>query len=332
MFRIKEVKTMDDEQYRKQYQEQLQRAAAQQTSYRDLLTSSKSAPMVLGIEAVAPGEQNELAELTQLIRDKNQDVELRIKALDAISHEAGEHDELFDLALELLQDTDEPDQLRRSALTFLQQISFGSASFAAKRPGYLAALRSVVDDPDRTLRQQAMGILAREKDEYVQRRLLEGLEDRSKALIPPAKAIQLLSYDIHAEHYPILRQIVQQPPNRAAKKEAVSLLAADTASKDLLIDILKDKGESSEIRTISAIALQSLAPTEFEGLAEAIALDNSEDNALRAACINALAHFANPAVLSEESPLSERIEQLSKQTNSRYLKQAMRSYMAQRKG
>jgi hypothetical protein len=323
---------MDVEQYRKQYQEQLQRAAEQQTSYRDLLGSSKSAPMVLGLEASEAGELDEVAELSKLIRDKDEDVELRIRALDAISREAGEHEELFDVALELVQDNNQPIELRRSALSFLQQISFGSTSFAAKRPNYLAVLRSIVDDQDAKLRRQAMGILAREKDEYVQRRLIEGLEHRSKALIPPAKAIQLLGYDIHAEHYPILRQIVQRPPNRSAKKEAVRLLAADASSKDLLIEILRDKGESSEVRQISAIALQSLAPTEFEDIAKQIVLDNNEDNALRATCINALAHFANPATLSEDSTLDERVEQLSKETSSRQLKQASRSYIAQRKG
>jgi hypothetical protein len=322
---------MDVSKYRKQYQEQLERAAEQQTSYRDLLSSSKSAPRVLGLEEPEAGELDEVAELIKLIRNKGEDLEQRIRVLDAISREIGEHDELFDVVLELLQDHNEPAALRRAALTFMQQISFRTTVFAAKRPEYLAALRSVIDDNDATLRQQAMGILAREKDEYVQRRLIEGLEDRSKALLPPAKAIQLLGYDIHAEHYPILRQIVKRPPNRAAKKEAVRLLAADTASKDLLIEILRDKGESSDVRNISAIAVQSLAPTEFEEIAKQIVLDDNEDNALRATCINALAHFANPATLSEDSTLNERIEQLSKESSSRHLKQATRSYIAKRK-
>jgi len=322
---------MDVEQYRKQYEEQLRRAAEQQTSYRDLLDKSKSTPMVLGLEESEGGEQDEMAELIKLIRNKDEDVELRIRTLDAISREAGEHGELFDVALELLQDTNEPAALRRSALSFVQQISFGSTRFAAKRPNYLAVLRSVVDDKDTTLRRRAMGILAREKDEYVQRRLIEGLEHRSKALIPPAKAIQLLGYDIHAEHYPILRQIVERPPSRAAKKEAIRLLAADASSKDLLLEILRDKGESSDVRNISAIAVQSLAPTEFEEIAKQIVMDDSEDNAMRATCINALAHFANPAVLSEDSKLDEHIEQLSATSSSRQLKQATRSYIAKRK-
>ena len=80
---------MDVEQYRKQYQEQLERAAQQQTSYRDLLGSSKSAPMVLGLEGSEAGEQDEVAELIKLIRNKDEDVALRIRALDAISREAG---------------------------------------------------------------------------------------------------------------------------------------------------------------------------------------------------------------------------------------------------
>src|SRR5437667_255576 len=97
---------------------------------------------------------------------------------------------------------------------------------------------------DRLLTSAAATSSAGDEDEYVQRRLIEGLERRSKALVPAAKAVQLLGYDVHAEYFPLLRQIVRQPPTRAAKREAVRLLGADPASKQLLLDLFKDKRES----------------------------------------------------------------------------------------
>ena len=59
------------------------------------------------------------------------------------------------------------------------------------------------DDPDPELRQRVLGILMREKDGYAQKKLLEGLKNPAKALLPPEKALQLLSYDVHAEAYSV---------------------------------------------------------------------------------------------------------------------------------
>jgi hypothetical protein len=67
-----------------------------------------------------------------------------------------------------------------------------------------------------------LGILAREKDGFAQQRLLEGLEDPEKALVPPEKAPQLLSYDVHAAAYPMARQIVSRPPSVARAQALVA--------------------------------------------------------------------------------------------------------------
>ncbi|MCP3418595.1 hypothetical protein NLM16_31245 [Bradyrhizobium brasilense] len=52
----------------------------------------------------------------------------------------------------------------------------------------------------------------REKNGYAQKTLLEGLKN-PKALLPPEKALQLLSYDVHAEAYSAERDILKKPPN-----------------------------------------------------------------------------------------------------------------------
>jgi hypothetical protein len=323
---------MDVSEYRKQYQEQLQRAAEQKTSYRDLLNRSKAAPEgALAAESFGESlDQDEVAALIAVARNSDENLQLRIEALDAISNEIDEHAELIDVLLELLQNQSEPTTLRRSALLILQQISFRATAFAPKRPEFLAALRATVEDPDTNVRQLAIGILAREKDEYVQRRLIEGLEHPSRALIRPAKAIQLLSYDVHAEYYPLLQKIVQRPPNRAAKKEAIRLLASDPSSKDLLAGILADKTEHRDVRSVSAVALQSLAPTEFEEQAKQIVLDDDDDDQLRATCMNALTLFANPTVLSEDSTFNKGVDRMEETSTSKQLKQATASYITKR--
>src|SRR4030095_4766047 len=105
--------------------------------------------------------------------------------------------------LDVLRNKAEPTPVRLAALQTLQTASFSSAAFPSFRGDYLAALRKETQDPDPELRQRVLGILAREKDGFTQKKLLEGLQDPEKALVPPEKALQLLSYDVHAETYQI---------------------------------------------------------------------------------------------------------------------------------
>ena len=205
---------MDASEYRKQVTEELERAAAQQAGNRDFLDKSKSVSerrTALRPPAASMGE-DDITAWVEIILDKGEEPELRASALEAMSNDIGNSHELIDWVLALLSDVSEPREVRWSALRVLQVLSFSSLIFVSKRPEYLATLRSIIDDKDTKLRQQAIEILAKEKDEYVQRRLIDGLEHRTKALIGPAKAIQLLGYDIHAEHYPMLRQMISHPP------------------------------------------------------------------------------------------------------------------------
>jgi hypothetical protein len=310
---------MDTPEYRRQYAEQIERAAEEQREgYR--VFSDRSRPAEerrIALQSAALTDQNEVTEAIDIIRDREEDAELRASALHAIAIEVGRRDDRIDTAIDVLRDSAEPAVLRVAALRVLLQSSFSGPAFNPKRPEFLAALRTVIDDQDASLRQQALEILAQEKDEYAQRRLLEGLKDPSQALVPPGKAVQLLGYDIHAEHYPILRDMVQNPPSPEAKQEAVRLLASDPTSKELLVDLLKDKGERREVRNASAAALQSLVPpAEFEEQAKQIVLDDDEYDDLRATVINALTLFADREALSQDAELTTRVEQLREQTPS----------------
>jgi hypothetical protein len=251
-------------------------------------------------------------------------------ALQAMSLEVDDHPELIDTLLAYLGDAGNPADRRLAVLNLLQEISFRMVGFPAKRPEYLAALRSIIEDPDSQLRRVAIGILAREKDDYVQRRLVDGLEGKSKPLVPAAKAIQFLAYDVHSEYFPIAKRIVAKPPNRGAKIEAVRLLAADPSAKDLLVRILGDRTEKPEVKMAAAVALQSLDREEFERQARRIVLDDEQDDQLRALSLNALTYFGNPAAQSEDHELARRVESLSSESRSRSMKKAAAGYLAKR--
>jgi hypothetical protein len=319
---------MDISEYRRQFEEELEQAARQPT-FRDLVARSRQAAESRAAVASQGGAaDDDLTAAIAVLGDDEADEQLRFAALQVISSAVDERPDLIDTLLEVLRDTARPAAVRIAVLDVLQQISFRMVGFPAKRPDYLAALRSVVDDSDAELRQRAIGILAREKDEYVQRRLLDGLEGKSAELVPTAKAIQYLGYDIHAEYFPLLRQIAENPPTPEARTEAVRLLAADPSSAGLLATILGNRDENPDVRRLSAIGLQSADPDQFQEHARRIVLDDNEDDQLRAVSITALTHFADPEALSGDGELTERIQQLRAESSSPEVKQATAGYLS----
>ena len=329
---MKVRKRMDVSEYRRQVEAEAEAAARREPAFREILRNARPSGRA-GEGAFDPLPRRKATICLSGWRcslDSDANEEAFTAALQAMSLEVNDHPELIDTLLAYLDDAGNPPDRRLAVLNLLQEISFRMVGFPAKRPDYLAALRSIIDDPDSQLRRVAIGILAREKDDYVQRRLVDGLEGKSKALVPAAKAIQFLAYDVHSEYFPLAKRIVEKPPNRGAKVEAIRLLAADPSAKDLLVGILADPSEKPEVKMAGAVALQSLDPEEFERQARRIVLDDDEDDQLRALSLNALTYFGNPATQSEDDELARRVESLNSQSRSRSVKKAAAGYLAKR--
>src|SRR5215218_7317477 len=100
-FRISEVETMDVSEYRKQYAERLERAAEEQREgYRAF--SDKSKPVderLRGLKsAAALTDEDEVAEAIDVIRDREEDAELRAATLLSITIAVGQNPDSMDLA------------------------------------------------------------------------------------------------------------------------------------------------------------------------------------------------------------------------------------------
>jgi HEAT repeat protein len=319
---------MDVAEYRRKYEAELELAAREKVSFRDLLGSVRAGqPEALGTVA----DVDDLTAAVAVIRDSGADIQLKAAALQLISLDIDKNPELYGPLLELLGDGTASPDARMAVLNLMQQISFGAASFRAIRPDYLATLRSIIADPGVQLREQAISILAQQKDEYVQRRLIEGLEGHSTPLIPVAKALQCLGHDLHAEYFPLLRRIIQDPPSPAAKEEAIRLLAADPDAADLLISILQDRSESLEARKLSAIALQNAAPEQFAQQVRQIVLEDDEEE-LHVVFITALTYVPTPTEMVEDSELTTRIEQLRTESASPQIMQAATGFLSRQAG
>jgi hypothetical protein len=239
----------------------------------------------------------------------------RIQAIQRLLGGISRETKVFEGVIAIVRDASAPVDVRLAAVQALQAASFGVVRFKARRAPYLAALRAVAKDPDPQLRQRVLGVLSREKDGHAQKLLLDGLTTHEKELVPPEKALQFLSHDIHADAYRIARQIVDQPPNPAAKVEALRLLSADASSVPLFERILRDKNEANDARLVSAAALHALAPQKLQSHARAIVLDESESDELKSSSLTALAHFGNEA-LRQDQELKQQVDQLKSKTSS----------------
>ena len=285
-------------------------------------TSKSARQRRKGGAGVTQSPRAALAAATSARKTVSERVEAMAKATSAIcdDHEG------FQEVLRVLRNPDEHIKVRLAALASIQAASFSVVAFESCRSDYIATLRAVASDPDPELRQRVLGILAREKDGYAQKKLLEGLEDPAKALVPPEKALQLLGYDVHADAYKMARKIVASPPSALAKREALRLLAADTTAKPVFEKILRDKDEPPEYRQISASALHAMAPDTLQKHARAILLDSSESDEIQATSLTAIEQFGNTEVVGKDNQLKKRVSRL-RTASSNKVKQGAKRFL-----
>jgi hypothetical protein len=252
----------------------------------------------------------------------------RVAAITSAPLAVVESDKDMQAMLAVLGNTDEPIAVRLAALQALQAASFSVVAFESGRGDYVATLRKVATDPDPELRQRVLGILMRDKDGFAQKKLLDGLKDPAKALVPPEKALQLLSYDVHTDAYEIARDIVKKPPNDDAKREALRLLAADAKAAPIFEKVLRDKKELRENRQIAASALHSLNPDKFQQYARKIVLDKSDYDDIRATSLVALQQFGDDEALGKDKALLKSVKGFSGGKTQAKYKQTARQFLS----
>jgi hypothetical protein len=264
--------------------------------------------------------------------DPTQSLKKRVAALEALGWQICADKQIWSAVLDMVRDTAAPSELRLAALAVVQSASFDANGFAPLRPDYLRTLRAVGSDPDTELRQRALGMLAREHDAATQTLLMAGLKDPGMALVPPEKALQLLSYDVHTEAYPIAREIARNPPNPLARREALRLLAADADSAPMFEKLLKDKKEAIEVRQLAASALHQLAPKRLASCARDITLDAAEAADIKAVSLTALTFFGDEELIIKDDKLNAYVVKLGTAAGGTpALKRAAKQFVAKRR-
>lgn len=242
--------------------------------------------------------------------DASARVKQRVAAVSALGWGVCADKATFRTVLGLVKDRVAPEALRHAALSTIQAATFSAKAFAPYRADFLAAMRSLRADDDIEMRQRSFGILARENDPDTQAMLIEGLTDKDKALLPPEKALQLLSYDVHAGAYDVARTIAAKPPNERARMEALRVLAADARSAKMFEKILRDKSEPDPVRQLAASALHQLAPQRLQSCARDLTLDKKEAKSIRSMSLTALTHFGDAQALTQDSELNDYVSKM----------------------
>lgn len=252
----------------------------------------------------------------------------RIEALAQAPSAVCETDENLQAVLAIILNQDEPVEVRLAAMDTLATAAFSVVAFESCRSDYIATLRKVADDPNPEIRKTALSALAAGKDGFAQKKLLDGLKNPDKALVPPEKALQLLSFDVHAEAYEEARKIVENPPSVVARQEALRLLAADAKSAPLFEKLLRDKNELREVRQLSASALHALNPDKLQKHAKEILRDNAEYDDIQATSLSAVTQFGDDEAVAKDSALMKSINRISTKAASAKYKRSARQFLS----
>ncbi len=304
---------MPVEDYRADYLRAQDEAATQAADPAD--------PLVVGLAGDALRGARTDHEVLAGFADTGADASARVAAIDTARLDAISRPEVMRALIAVLADQADDARVRRAAQGALEELSFAVGDFAPYDADYRSALRVAATDPDQQLAEGALEVLALGQDEYAQRLLVQGLEDPSTAVVSRLRALQFLGYDLHSGHYPMLRRIVEEAGDPEERTTALRLLAADSGSAALLKQIVADRSEDVEARTVSAIALNAQDPDAFASTAREIVLDPEDDDDLRAVCLTALTVVPEPpdgpdlaeAVMSTPIPPSAELERAAQQ-------------------
>jgi hypothetical protein len=231
--------------------------------------------------------------------------------------------------LATLRDPALPVAARLAALKAISAARFLGGPFAPYRVDFLGALRQIAQPGvDRALCESALAILAVEKDPDTQQRLRSGLQAPQSALVSAATALQLLSYDDHANLADLALDIFHRAVDLATKEAALRVLATDAKSQDLFAKLLQDKTQPRSLRALSATGLNFLNPQKFAEVAQRIVKDHSDFEDIRASALGALANTPLHHVIRDNADFLNAIKTLGAQSPLTNLRAAADRFLA----
>lgn len=201
---------------------------------------------------------------------------------------AARRDELKELdlssaraALGRLRDVSLPVDERRLAFSRVAAAEVSLNAFAEINADYRSVLRSLLRDPDEPIRLRATHTLAAMKDDVVQAQLRAELRGDVSSTLPADFAVLMLTYDVHAAHFELLRTLAWTSLNDRIRDTAIRALSQDPSSAPRLLAAMRDRREPTDIRRSAALSLDDVDRVGFRSAAVDILRDETEPRDLR---------------------------------------------------
>jgi len=221
----------------------------------------------------------------EIVLNNSQATQLRAVALSKIFVYVPDDETLGNSLIKWIQDTQTPKELRNETLNALSNLTFSGFSTFSKRQELTAALRNVCRDPELPFRQFAFSFLMDHNDSFAQSLLIEQLEQSRTDLLPTVECLRLLALNPKGDYLPAAYKVLQNPPNKESKIEAIILCGNYAPAKNTIIALLKDKKQPEDLRTVVLSTMNANYPKEFASLVANMIIDPNEPEELRATAI-----------------------------------------------
>jgi hypothetical protein len=248
-----------------------------------------------------------------------------IETIDSLSLRTDDFSDSAGALLDILADETAPSAARLAAFRKLAGAEFRPHRFEPFAARFVEIQRLLATHKDRELRTAVLEHLALAGDRVAQKVLREGLLGQRKALVPTAKAIQLLAQDDHASAKALFRDLAKSGKGQV-KEEALRTLADDKRSASLLEEVASDRAEKPQIRQLAAMSLKEAAPSRFAKFARQLALDDTDDDNVRAAAVSGLAYSPAGESLIGNAKFAQALEAAGSATKSRALKASIKGF------
>ena len=231
-------------------------------------------------------DEAQIAQARKLVLDESQDPRLRATALRKIVNAVPQDQELGSKVISWFQNPKTPQPLRDESLKTLEALSFSGFTMYEKRQELMAALRTIVRDPNIEYRRFAFNFLLAHGDSFGQSVLIDQLEKNKSDLLPQAEAIRVLTLNPHGDYLPTVFKVFQRASDPETKVEAIAALGNYQPAKRTIIAVLKDKKQSKQVRSVALGAINANYPAEFAAQAQSLLIDDKESDDLKVAAIN----------------------------------------------
>ncbi|WP_166922964.1 tyrosinase family protein [Flavobacterium poyangense] len=226
---------------------------------RQILNKSLDSQLRLAALASVDEPIGELDSLARIVTDKKEPAGVRAGVAQLLTRYLGHTIEFVRVLIRILTDLSEPAELRKTVILQIRALTLEGPAFKQFRPIVIDGLRKVIRDKDKQIALEAIDLLAYQKDEWLQRVLIEGLENADKAIVSDETAVYYLSLDPH-NFLDLFRKVAEESSDEKAKIMAIHALSSDTSSADFLLSVFENKAESSEVREAAAHALDAQNP------------------------------------------------------------------------